>query len=81
MSTPAPILVLDDEPDIRRFVAMSRTAEGWPVVQAATADEAPRAGEIRNNVDGEHLVKQAARGSFASAVRQDYLRALNERGR
>ncbi|MFT3735279.1 MAG: response regulator [Rhodocyclaceae bacterium] len=40
MSTDAPILVLDDEPDIRRFVAMSLGAEGWRVVQAASADEA-----------------------------------------
>jgi two-component system, OmpR family, KDP operon response regulator KdpE len=36
----APILVLDDEPDIRRFVSMSLQSEGWAVVQASTATEA-----------------------------------------
>lgn len=36
------ILVLDDEPDIRRFVSLSLQSEGWSVIPAGSATEALR---------------------------------------
>jgi two-component system, OmpR family, KDP operon response regulator KdpE len=41
--SPATVLVVDDEPAIRRFLKSTLEAQGWAMVEAATADEATRA--------------------------------------
>lgn len=41
--SPATVLVVDDEPAIRRFLKSTLQAQGWAVVEAADADEAVRA--------------------------------------
>ena len=41
--SPATVLVVDDEPAIRRFLKSTLQAQGWAVVEAADAGEAVRA--------------------------------------
>jgi two-component system, OmpR family, KDP operon response regulator KdpE len=44
---PATVLVVDDEPAIRRFLKSTLEAQGWATVEAADADEA--AGAVRHH--------------------------------
>ena len=39
MSQPATLLVIDDEPQIRKFLRISLTSQGYKVVEAATGGE------------------------------------------
>ena len=41
--SPATVLVVDDEPAIRRFLKSTLEAQGWAMVEAMNADEATRA--------------------------------------
>ena len=41
--SPATVLVIDDEPAIRRFLKSTLEHQGWAMVEAADADEATRA--------------------------------------
>ena len=43
LASPATVLVIDDEPAVRRFLKSTLEHQGWAMVEATDADEATRA--------------------------------------